>query len=91
MNIATNYSMKESVLKEIINYESKFNGGLQFHYEDKEEFKNDLIDTTKEGFAEILDYYKCYLNSCNNTNSDEEQRKELSDLILILEGVVYND
>jgi hypothetical protein len=78
-----------TIVREIINYETKFNGALQHGYQNKEEFKNDLMNSTdKEGFTEILDYYRSYSNSFNNTNSTNKQRKELNDLILILEGAV---
>jgi hypothetical protein len=80
----------KSYAKEIIDFETKFNGALQHGYKDKEEFKNDLMKVIdKEGFSEILGYYKSMLTCYNDTNSSKEQRKELSDLILILEGVVY--
>jgi len=81
----------KGIVKEIVKYESEFNGGLIFSYKSNiEEFKNDLVNEIhKNGAVEILEYYKTYLNSCNDTNSTERKRKELRDLVLILEGFVY--
>lgn len=71
----------------IVKYENDFNGSLKNGYEDNEQFKKDLIEDLQfNGVNEILEYYRTDLVSRNNTNSTTEQRKELKDIILILEG-----
>lgn len=79
------------IVNEIIKYESNFNGFLLGGYNRNiQEFKNDLIYTIdNEGAGEILEYYKNELSGSNDTNSTKGKRKELSDLVLILEGFAY--
>lgn len=71
----------------ILKYESDFNGHLKSGYNDDKEFLRDLTEDMKTNEVnEVLEYYRTDLKSRNNTNSTSEQRKELEDIILILEG-----
>lgn len=79
-----------AIVNEIVKYESNFNGGLIYGYKgDIEGFKTDLVSSiNKDGAKEILEYYNSYLISCDGTNSIEEKRKELYNIILMLEGFI---
>ena len=73
-----------------LNYEVNFNGGLISTYkkdmvEYKAEFLNDLTKEVKlNGVGEILDYYTTYVISMNDTNSTNEKRLAIKELILLL-------
>lgn len=78
------------ITKEIIKYDKTLKYSLlrcQYN-NDEQELKNDLIGTMKEenGYNELLEYYKNDLISRNDTNSTEAQRKQLSSVVLMLEG-----
>ena len=79
-----------SIAKEIEQYESNFRGFLIASYKgDNEEFKKDLIKTINEEGAEtFLNHYRNRLKNYS-ADSNEEEIKELKDMILILEGFVY--
>jgi hypothetical protein len=70
----------------IAEYETKFNGNLKSGYKDNKEFLNDLTNEIEsDGTVEILEYYKIDLVSRNNTNSTEERRLALRNLITLLD------
>ena len=81
-----------SIINEILNYESKFNGFLIRLYTKNmsvSEFRTDLINIMNtDGVGKFLTYYRNCLKNYS-ANSSEEQIKSLKDMILILEGVVY--
>ncbi|NFH40730.1 hypothetical protein [Clostridium sporogenes] len=80
---------KKIILNSILNYETSFKGYLLRVYDNKEEFKKDVISSLNESekfLTDIISYYKNDLVSRNDTNSTMEQCKCLSDLILTLEG-----
>ena len=82
-------SKKTIILNSILNYETNFKGYLLRVYDNKEEFKKDVVSSLNEGekfLIDIISYYKNDLVSRNDTNSTIQQRKCLSDLILTLEG-----
>lgn len=75
------------ISKIILKYENDFKGSLKNQYEDDKEFLKDLINNIEtDGVNDILEFYRSYLISSNDTNSTVKQRKELTELILILEG-----
>lgn len=73
----------------ITEYEKKFNGFLIGGYSIENDFIKDMNNqlSTNEGIEELIQYYKDDLKSRNDTNSTEEQRKELKSIILGLEGL----
>lgn len=79
-----------AMVNEVTRFENNFNGGLIHGYKgNTEEFKKDLENSIrKDGANEVLDYYRSYFKSSNSTNSNEEKRKELSGIILMLEGFI---
>jgi hypothetical protein len=75
-----------SKVNAILEYEMKFNGWLKYFYEKEEEFLNDLNNEVKtNGVSDVLEYYKTYLKSLNDTNSTTEKRMEIKKLISLLE------
>ena len=80
--------MRKAMTESIINYEINYNGELVKGYDKIDEFKNDVMQVISEKLTlmEIIEYYKSEAISSNDTNSTKEQRKELSELVLELEG-----
>lgn len=80
--------MKKAITESIVNYEINYNGELVKGYDKIDEFKNDVMQVISEKLTlmEIIEYYKSEAISSNDTNSTKEQRKELSELVLELEG-----
>lgn len=80
--------MKKAIVESITNYEINYNGELVKGYDKIDEFKNDVMQVISEKLTlmEIIEYYKSEAISSNDTNSTKEQRKELSELVLELEG-----
>ncbi len=80
--------MKKAIVESITNYEINYNGSLIKGYDKIDEFKNDVIEVISEKLTliDVIDYYKAEITSSNDTNSTKEQRKELSELVLELEG-----
>lgn len=71
----------------VTGYEVKYNGGLIHGYMNIPDFETDVKEELKyNGVDELLGYYNTYLASSNDTNSTEDQRKELNDIILVLQG-----
>lgn len=75
----------------ITEYEKKFNCFLISGYSMESDFIKDINHqlSTNEGIKELIQYYKDDLKSKNDTNYTEEQRKELSSIILGLEGLEF--
>ena len=80
--------MKKAITESIVNYEINYNGSLIKGYDKIDEFKNDVIEVISEKLTliDVIDYYKAEITSSNDTNSTKEQRKELNELVLELEG-----
>ena len=80
--------MRKAMTESITNYEINYNGSLIKGYDKIDEFKNDVIEVISEKLTliDVIDYYKAEITSSNDTNSTKEQRKELSELVLELEG-----
>jgi len=80
--------MKKAITESIVNYEINYNGELVKGYDKIDEFKNDVMQVISEKLTlmEIIEYYKSETISSNATNSTKEQRKELNELVLELEG-----
>ena len=80
--------MKKAITESIVNYEINYNGELVKGYDKIDEFKNDVIEVISEKLTliDVIDYYKAEITSSNDTNSTKEQRKELNELVLELEG-----
>ena len=80
--------MKKAITESIVNYEINYNGELVKGYDKIDEFKNDVMQVISEKLTlmEIIEYYKSEAISSNDTNSTKEQRKELNELVLELEG-----
>lgn len=80
--------MKKAITESIVNYEINYNGELVKGYDKIDEFKNDVMQVISEKLTliDVIDYYKAEITSSNDTNSTKEQRKELSELVLELEG-----
>ena len=75
----------ELIINKINEYETKFNGNLKYGYECEIEFINDLSNEIKtNGTNEIIEYYKTYLKSMNDTNSTNEKRTAIENLISLL-------
>lgn len=82
------YNQIMGLVKEVIQFEKKFNGYLICEYKDIEQFKKDLINLVKEnnGISKLLNYYKLFLDAINYT---KDKKKALDDLVLILQGYAY--
>ena len=80
--------MRKAMTESITNYEINYNGCLIEGYNKIDEFKNDIMDIISEKITlmDVIDHYKEEIISSNDTNSTKEQRKELSELVLELEG-----
>lgn len=80
--------MRKAMTESITNYEINYNGSLIKGYDKIDEFKNDIMDIISEKITlmDVIDHYKEEIISSNNTNSTKEQRKELNELVLELEG-----
>lgn len=80
--------MRKAMTESITNYEINYNGCLIKGYDKIDEFKNDIMDIISEKITliDVIDHYKEEIISSNNTNSTKEQRKELNELVLELEG-----
>ena len=80
--------MRKAMTESITNYEINYNGCLIEGYDKIDEFKNDIMDIISEKITlmDVIDHYKEEIISSNDTNSTKEQRKELSELVLELEG-----
>ena len=80
--------MRKAMTESITNYEINYNGCLIEGYNKIDEFKNDIMDIISEKITliDVIDHYKEEIISSNDTNSTKEQRKELNELVLELEG-----
>ena len=80
--------MKKAITESIVNYEINYNGELVKGYDKIDELKNDVMQVISEKLTlmEIIEYYRSEAISSNDTNSTKEQRKELNELVLELEG-----
>ena len=80
--------MRKAMTESITNYEINYNGCLIEGYDKIDEFKNDIMDIISEKITlmDVIDHYKEEIISSNDTNSTKEQRKELNELVLELEG-----
>ena len=80
--------MRKAMTESITNYEINYNGCLIEGYDKIDEFKNDIMNIISEKITlmDVIDHYKEEIISSNDTNSTKEQRKELSELVLELEG-----
>ena len=80
--------MRKAMTESITNYEINYNGCLIKGYDKIDEFKNDIMDIISEKITliDVIDHYKEEIISSNDTNSTKEQRKELNELVLELEG-----
>ena len=80
--------MRKAMTESITNYEINYNGCLIKGYDKIDEFKNDIMDIISEKITlmDVIDHYKEEIISSNDTNSTKEQREELNELVLELEG-----
>lgn len=71
----------------ILKYETEFNGSLKNGYKTDKEFLKDITSEIKiNGTNELIEYYKTYVVSMNDTNSTSEKRLAIKELILLLDG-----
>ena len=81
--------MKNAIVKSISNYEIKYKGELIIEYNNIDEFKEDILKVVGEKLTllEIIGHYKSELT--NRDNLTEEQKEELKELVLELEGFEF--
>lgn len=77
---------KKTIVESIVKYETKYHSGLMDGYDNTENFEKDMLTLSERELGLFVEYYENRQKCANDTNSTVEERKELDDLILEMQG-----